>query len=145
MLLFTGGLLATFGSTYIDMAGAGPLGCLVLPFVSGIRWRKINTPEQTVCIVGLSVFYNKGITNYSVLESTDLFQNPPFFAQAAMTEAVGLLWMIFQPFLFGLIGAAVRIEQIQDPYIVGKIWGCQMIQGLSKSTDLAPMTYQLVV
>lgn len=92
-----------------------------------------------------TVFYNKGITNYSVLESTDLFQNPPFFAQAAMTEAVGLLWMIFQPFLFGLIGAAVRIEQIQDPYIVGKIWGCQMIQGLSKSTDLAPMTYELVV
>ncbi|XP_019930492.3 sodium/hydrogen exchanger 9B2 [Magallana gigas] len=85
MLLFTGGLLATFGSTYIDMAGAGPLGCLVLPFVSGIRWRKMNTPEQT----------------------------------AAMTEAVGLLWMIFQPVLFGLIGAAVRIEQIQDPYIVG--------------------------
>lgn len=51
MLLFTGGLLATFGSTYIDMAGAGPLGCLVLPFVSGIRWRKMNTPEQTVCIL----------------------------------------------------------------------------------------------
>lgn len=41
-----------------------------------------------------------------------------------MTEAVGLLWMVFQPVLFGLIGAAVRIEQIQDPYIVGKIWGC---------------------
>lgn len=47
-----------------------------------------------------------------------------------MTEAVGLLWMIFQPVLFGLIGAAVRIEQIQDPYIVGKIWGCQMLQWL---------------
>ena len=48
MLLFTGGLLATFGSAYIDLAGAGPLGCLVLPFVSGIRFRKKNNPEQTV-------------------------------------------------------------------------------------------------
>lgn len=67
MLLFTGGLLATFGSTYIDMAGAGPLGCLVLPFVSGIKWRKMNTPEQTVCIAS----YDKGIINYSVFESTD--------------------------------------------------------------------------
>lgn len=37
-----------------------------------------------------------------------------------MTEAVGLMWMIFQPILFGLIGAAVRIEQVQDPKIVGK-------------------------
>lgn len=55
---------------------------------------------------------------------SDLFRKLFFFAQAAMTEAVGLLWMIFQPVLFGLIGAAVRIEQIQDPYIVGKIWGC---------------------
>lgn len=67
--------------------------------------------------------YDKGIINHSVFESTDWFQSYSkiFFAQAAMTEAVGLLWMIFQPFLFGLIGAAVRIEQIQDPYIVGKI------------------------
>lgn len=57
---------------------------------------------------------------------SDFFRKLFFlFAQAAMTEAVGLLWMIFQPVLFGLIGAAVRIEQIQDPYIVGKIWGCQ--------------------
>lgn len=46
-----------------------------------------------------------------------------------MTEAVGLLWMIFQPVLFGLIGAAVRIEQIQDPYIVGKIWECHCYSG----------------
>ncbi|XP_061175552.1 sodium/hydrogen exchanger 9B2-like [Saccostrea echinata] len=85
ILLFTGGLLAIFGSTYADLSGGGPLGCLVLAFICGIRWRKESTTEQ----------------------------------YAAITDAVGLMWMIFQPLLFGLIGAAVRVEQIQNLKIVG--------------------------
>ncbi|XP_062598596.1 sodium/hydrogen exchanger 9B2-like [Saccostrea cucullata] len=85
MLLFSGGMLATFGSVYADLSGAGPLGCLVLAFVCGIRWRKESTKEQ----------------------------------YAVITDAVGLLWMIFQPLLFGLIGAAVRVEHIQNLRIVG--------------------------
>lgn len=46
-----------------------------------------------------------------------------------MIEVVGLLWMIFQFVLFGLIGVVVRIEQIQDFYIVGKIWECYCYSG----------------
>lgn len=45
MLFFMGGLLVIFGSIYIDMVGVGLFGCLVLFFVSGIRWRKMNILE----------------------------------------------------------------------------------------------------
>ncbi|XP_062598595.1 sodium/hydrogen exchanger 9B2-like [Saccostrea cucullata] len=31
-----------------------------------------------------------------------------------VAEVTGILWMLFQPFLFGLIGAAVKSEQIHD-------------------------------
>lgn len=34
--------------------------------------------------------------------------------------ASGVLWMLFQPFLFGLIGAAVKSEQIHDVRSLGK-------------------------
>lgn len=39
--------------------------------------------------------------------------------QVAM--ASGVLWMLFQPFLFGLIGAAVKSEQIHDIRSLGKL------------------------
>lgn len=35
--------------------------------------------------------------------------------------ASGVLWMLFQPFLFGLIGAAVKSEQIHDLRSLGKL------------------------
>ena len=44
------------------------------------------------------------------------FQNP-------IEEVVGVLWMIFQPLLFGLIAAAVQIDRL-TPETVGnfKFW-----------------------
>lgn len=40
VLLFGGGLLATFGSRALDISGAGALGCLTLAFVAALGWRK---------------------------------------------------------------------------------------------------------
>lgn len=40
VLLLGGGLVAIFGSKYVGWSGTGPLGCLAIAFVSGLRWRK---------------------------------------------------------------------------------------------------------
>lgn len=40
VILFFGGLLVTFGSRSLDLAGAGALGCLTLAFVAALGWRK---------------------------------------------------------------------------------------------------------
>ena len=40
LLVFIGGLTATFGSRAVDLAGAGALGCLTLAFVAAIGWRR---------------------------------------------------------------------------------------------------------
>ncbi|ESO89178.1 hypothetical protein LOTGIDRAFT_210172 [Lottia gigantea] len=73
-LLMVGGLFVLFGSRAAGYAGAGPLGCLTMPFVAAFKWRQERDPIES---------------------------------------AVGVLWMIFQPLLFGLIGAQVKIEEIE--------------------------------
>jgi len=39
-LLLAGGLFALFGSETAGIGGAGALGCLTLPFVAALKWRK---------------------------------------------------------------------------------------------------------
>lgn len=79
------GLVAVFGSSMIDLSGAGPLGCLTVGLVAAFGWRKQRQAGEK--------------------------------DQVAM--ASGVLWMLFQPFLFGLIGAAVKSEQIHDVRSLG--------------------------
>ncbi|XP_050390226.1 sodium/hydrogen exchanger 9B2 isoform X3 [Patella vulgata] len=77
--LLAGGLFALFGSRHVNWSGAGPLGCLTLPFVAAFKWRQETASKQT---------------------------------SDQIEAAVGVLWMIFQPLLFGLIGAQVKILEI---------------------------------
>lgn len=80
LLLFSAGMMATFGSDVVHLPGAGPLGCLTLAFVAAFRWRKERKDGQPDTIA----------------------------------EVVGIMWMLFQPLLFGLIGAAVNFDNIKD-------------------------------
>lgn len=80
LLLFSAGLMATFGSDAVHLPGAGPLGCLTLAFVAAFRWRKERVEG----------------------------------GKDDIAEMVGILWMLFQPLLFGLIGAAVNFDNIKD-------------------------------
>lgn len=96
VLLVGGGLLAIFGSSAIDWAGAGPLGCLSLAFVAAYKWKDEyrgtgkKMPEE---------------------------------------EVTAVLWMVFQPLLFGLIGSAVELSSL-DAHTVGKGIGV-LLMGLA--------------
>lgn len=46
-ILLAGGLFALFGSSAAGIDGAGALGCLTLPFVAALRWRKELPIGQT--------------------------------------------------------------------------------------------------
>lgn len=48
LLLFSAGMMATFGSDVVHLPGAGPLGCLTLAFVAAFRWRKERKDGQPV-------------------------------------------------------------------------------------------------
>ncbi|KAK3091769.1 hypothetical protein FSP39_022505 [Pinctada imbricata] len=85
LLLFAGGLMATFGSTAVHLSGAGPLGCLTVAFVAAYKWRKQRKEGEP----------------------------------DAMAEVVAILWMLFQPLLFALIGSAVDIEKSLQGDTVG--------------------------
>ena len=50
LLLFSAGLMATFGSEAVHLPGAGPLGCLTLAFVAAFRWRKERVEGEKVRI-----------------------------------------------------------------------------------------------
>ena len=49
-ILLAGGLLALFGSSALGSDGAGALGCLTLPFVAALTWRKQLPNGQTQVI-----------------------------------------------------------------------------------------------
>ena len=49
-ILLAGGLLALFGSSALGIDGAGALGCLTLPFVAALTWRKQLPTGQTQVI-----------------------------------------------------------------------------------------------
>ena len=42
VFLFSGGLIALFGSQRVDLPGAGALAVLVMAFVAGFGWRKLG-------------------------------------------------------------------------------------------------------
>ena len=48
VMLFGGGLISIFGSKYVKWSGAGPLACLGIAFVAGLRWRKECPPGKKV-------------------------------------------------------------------------------------------------
>ena len=48
VMLFGGGLISIFGSKYLKWSGAGPLACLGIAFVAGLRWRKECPPGKKV-------------------------------------------------------------------------------------------------
>ena len=80
-IILLAGIFAQFGSTALDMGGAGPLACLFISFVAAIRWRK--TPHLT----------------------------------ESLQQYLGTLWLIFQPFLFALIGTEVKLTALKGSAI----------------------------
>jgi len=52
-LLFGFGMIAIFGSSEIELSGAGPLGCLTTATVAGYKWRQRRKPGEQVSIIRL--------------------------------------------------------------------------------------------
>lgn len=80
ILLFTGGLIAVFGSELVGYEGAGPLGVVFAAFISNKFW----------CDQGW-----------------DVEDNP-------VSTAFEIFWMIFEPILFGITGAAIKVSFYQN-------------------------------
>lgn len=78
ILLFSGGMLAIFGSEHLGYEGAGPLGVVFAAFVSNFFW----------CKQGWTVEDNPVGTAFEIF------------------------WMFFEPALFGITGAAVKIDEL---------------------------------
>ncbi|XP_013384872.1 uncharacterized protein LOC106154881 [Lingula anatina] len=89
-LLSGAGLFALFGSVAAGFPGAGPLGCLISAFTAAVRWRKEECND--ILDVGL---HARG----AVL--------------TRIKEIIAQFWVLFQPFLFGLIGAEVDFKSIE--------------------------------
>ena len=63
--------------------------------------------------------------------------------QDDIAEMVGILWMLFQPLLFGLIGAAVNFDNIKDLNSLGKLAGLRCILFMQRIKSLGE-TYSSV-
>lgn len=79
IMLFSGGLVAIYGSEEIGYEGAGPLGAVFAAFVSNLFWCK---------------------------QGWEVEDNP-------VSTAFEIFWMIFEPILFGLTGAAVKVNALK--------------------------------
>lgn len=75
IMLFSGGLMAIYGSEKIGFEGAGPLGVVFAAFVSNLFWIK---------------------------QGWDVEDNP-------VSTAFEICWMIFEPILFGITGATIKV------------------------------------
>ncbi|KAK7507738.1 hypothetical protein BaRGS_00000703 [Batillaria attramentaria] len=93
VLLVGAGFVTIFGSKYVGWSGSGPLACIAVPFVAAHGWRKEFAKGQKIVV------------------DDDGDPDP-------VEEVMGVLWMVFQPLLFGLIGAKVDLSQLQ-PHTVG--------------------------
>ncbi|KAH8279940.1 hypothetical protein KR054_011741, partial [Drosophila jambulina] len=80
LLLFTGGLMAIYGSEELGFEGAGPLAVVFSAFVSNLFWCK---------------------------DGWNVEDNP-------VSTAFEIFWMIFEPILFGLTGATVKIRELDS-------------------------------
>ena len=78
--LFSGGLIALFGSQRVDLPGAGALAVLVMAFVAGFGWRK------------LGCWADDGD------------------GDNAVSQYLKSMWFVFQPILFGLIGTEIQVR-----------------------------------
>ena len=66
-----------------------------------------------------------------------------YLLQDDIAEMVGILWMLFQPLLFGLIGAAVNFDNIKDLNSLGKLAGLRCILFMPRIKSLGE-TYSSV-
>ncbi|XP_030376902.1 sodium/hydrogen exchanger 9B2 isoform X2 [Scaptodrosophila lebanonensis] len=80
LLLFTGNLMAIYGSETLGFEGAGPLAVVFSSFVSNLFWCK---------------------------DGWDVEDNP-------VSTGFEIFWMIFEPILFGLTGATVKINELDS-------------------------------
>lgn len=66
-----------------------------------------------LCYVRYCIFMN-GKHLFFVLTSVVHSDIVYWLLQDTIAEVVGIMWMLFQPLLFGLIGAAVNFDNIKD-------------------------------
>ena len=81
VFLFSGGLIALFGSQRVDLPGAGALAVLVMAFVAGFGWRKLGCWAD----------------------------NDGDGGDNAVSRYLKGMWFVFQPILFGLIGTEIQV------------------------------------
>ncbi|XP_011186548.2 sodium/hydrogen exchanger 9B1 isoform X2 [Zeugodacus cucurbitae] len=86
ILLFTGGLVAIYGSDRLEYEGAGPLAVVFAAFTSNLFWCK---------------------------QGWEVDDNP-------VGTAFEIIWMIFEPILFGITGATIKINELDgDVFYIG--------------------------
>lgn len=112
MLLCGGGVFSIFGSLRAELSGAGALGTLTLAFVVAVSWRKQTEPGKEVSLPSMK----KILRSCSSLFS---FQMP-------VSAVFSSLWVIFQPVLFGLIGAEVSVDALQPQTVGQYLWNSHM-------------------
>lgn len=118
MLLFGCGLIAIFGSSAVSLSGAGPLGCLTTATVAAYKWRLQRQPGESVCWICLipERFFLYLDSNFHMCRKFFLVECKSVVSSLVQDDlggVIALAWLIVQHFLFGLIGAAVDISNIQ--------------------------------
>ncbi|KAI2643837.1 Sodium/hydrogen exchanger 9B2 [Labeo rohita] len=88
-------VFSVFGSRAAGLGGAGGLCTLVLAFIAGLSWKEQKVKEHL---------------QDGVQRSLSL--------SAPVAAVVGRFWDVFQPLLFGLIGAEINISSL-SAYTVG--------------------------
>lgn len=123
LLLLGLSVFAVFFSHVVGFAGAGGLCTLVLAFLAALGWK---ADKVTASI-------RSGSESW-ILLSTHSTTDSLCLPQAPVAAMVGRSWDVFQPLLFGLIGAEITIAKL-NPNTVGKDPGPKL--------DLVPVRSQL--
>ncbi|XP_042663501.1 sodium/hydrogen exchanger 9B2 isoform X4 [Tyto alba] len=106
-------MFAVFGSIHFGFPGSGGLCTLVLAFVAGVGWSDekpstIPLTEEQEMLQDQSQREHQG----------QAVSRPWIDYEREVEKMVAVAWNIFQPFLFGLIGAEVSITSLR-PETVG--------------------------
>lgn len=104
LMLLGGGALAVFGSEKIGFEGAGPLGVVFAAFVSNYYWC-----QQGIKNVFYIISYEKAFRLYAKIICPFKFLGWEIEDNPVAT-AFEIFWMIFEPILFGITGAAVKVR-----------------------------------
>lgn len=113
-------IFSVFFSHVIGFAGAGGLCTLVLAFLAALGWKK-----DKVTHIRITSMVSHNISSLLTDDITGSVQARLFevvvylYIQAPVAAMVGLSWDVFQPLLFGLIGAEITITKL-NPSTVGK-------------------------